>query len=84
MGDDYIFERVKQAFQKARQVPPDELFESLVKRGAIDEQGNVLLRIPMWECRPGAARNGAQPKAEQHREPEAESSSSDADPPANS
>lgn len=46
MADPYLVELVRKALEDQRKIPPRERFEAMVRRGAIDSQGRVLLRYP--------------------------------------
>lgn len=38
--------QLKEAIERQRLIPPRERFQAMVRRGAIDKDGNVLLRRP--------------------------------------
>jgi len=46
MGDDFIVARLKDAIRREQERDPGEQFAELVRRGVIDEQGRVLVRMP--------------------------------------
>ncbi len=46
MAEDYALKLLKEAIRAWRARPPEERFQERVRRGAIDEQGNLLIRMP--------------------------------------
>jgi hypothetical protein len=46
MSDDDLYEKLREAVRKQSQRPAQEIWDEMVQRGAIDEEGNVLLRMP--------------------------------------
>lgn len=46
MRDDDLIEGMREAVRKLQEKSPEELWDELVRRGAIDSEGNVLLRMP--------------------------------------
>jgi hypothetical protein len=46
MRESRILRQLKDAAERRRETPPQDRFADLVKRGAIDAEGHVLLRIP--------------------------------------
>jgi hypothetical protein len=47
MRDDQLTEQLKAATERRRQTPPEKRFQDLVDRGVIDENGKVLVRMPI-------------------------------------
>jgi hypothetical protein len=46
MREDLLLQRVREAIRKRAAKSPQERFDEMVRRGVIDEKGNVLLRFP--------------------------------------
>lgn len=46
MRENLLIQRVREAIRKWAALPPQERFDEMVRRGVIDEKGNVLLRFP--------------------------------------
>ena len=56
MADNLIVEQLRAALERRGQRPPHERWEELVRRGAIDAEGRVLIRGP--EGRHGPPKKG--------------------------
>ena len=46
MRDEQLIEELRESIRRRSQRPPQELWDELIRRGVIDDQGNVLLRMP--------------------------------------
>jgi hypothetical protein len=46
MREDLLIQRLREAIRKRGALSPQERFDEMVRRGVIDEKGNVLLRAP--------------------------------------
>jgi hypothetical protein len=46
MREDLLIQRLREAIRKRSRKPPEEQLEAMVRRGIIDEKGNVLVRMP--------------------------------------
>lgn len=44
--DPELFKQFKEAIERQKLIPPRERFQAMVDRGAIDKDGNVLIRRP--------------------------------------
>lgn len=46
-----LAEQLMEAIERNRLIPPKKRFQALIDRGAIDENGNVLIKGPEEWCR---------------------------------
>jgi hypothetical protein len=46
MREDLLIERLREAIRRWGELPPQERFDEMVRRGVIDEKGRVLKRAP--------------------------------------
>jgi len=70
MGEPQRVEELREAIRNITDEEHDEIMADLVRKGIMDEDGNVLKRFPEppdWLL--GASRNGRAPKAEAPAKP---------------
>lgn len=46
MADQRLLDMLRESLRRQRMIPPEERFAAMVRRGAIDETGKVLLQMP--------------------------------------
>ncbi len=46
MADQRLLDMLRESLRRQRMISPEERFAAMVRRGAIDETGKVLLRMP--------------------------------------